>query len=339
MKDKTSFSAHLYKNQYVWLITGVAGFIGSNLLEELLLHDQVVIGIDNFETGFEDNLIEVEEIVSSKQWKNFIFHKIDINHFSKILPLFQGVDYVLHQAALGSVPRSIKNPLKTNETNISGFLNVIEASRESNIKAFIYAASSSTYGDHKTLPKKENVIGKPLSPYAITKYANELYAGIFSQHYDMNVVGLRYFNVFGKRQDPNGAYAAVIPKWIGAILSNQDVYINGDGSTTRDFCYVKNAIQANILSALTINDLDKASVFNIAYGESNSLNTLFEEIIEIFKSHEFIYTKDPIYRGFREGDIKDSLADISLAKNSIQYNPLYNLQSGLKETIDWFLSK
>lgn len=339
MEKNNFIVSQLSSKQFTWLITGVGGFIGSNLLEELLLHNQKVIGIDNFETGFEGNLEEVKNIVSSAQWKNFTFHKLDINNFSQILPLFKNVDYVLHQAALGSVPRSIKNPLKTNETNISGFLNVIESARVHNVRAFIYAASSSTYGDHKDLPKKEHLIGKPLSPYAITKYANELYAGVFSQCYGMNVVGLRYFNVFGKRQDPNGAYAAVIPKWIGAILNNQDVYINGDGSTTRDFCYIKNAIQANLLSALYFSKLEKASVFNIAFGQANSLDRLFKNISTIFKSHGINHAKDPIYRDFRAGDIKDSLADISLAKKYINYDPLYDLKSGLEETIDWFLKK
>ena len=219
MQENKQIISELQENQFTWLITGVAGFIGSNLLEELLLHNQKVIGLDNFETGFKKNLEEVKSLVSLEQWKNFSFYNTDINNFSKILPLFEGVDFVLHQAALGSVPRSIKNPLKTNETNISGFLNVIEASRSHNIKAFIYAASSSTYGDHNELPKKENIIGKPLSPYAITKYANELYAGIFSDHYGLNVVGLRYFNVFGKNQNPNSSYSAVIPVWIKKFIN------------------------------------------------------------------------------------------------------------------------
>jgi UDP-N-acetylglucosamine 4-epimerase len=335
----TLIKTQLSQNQYKWLVTGVAGFIGSNLLESLLKNDQIVIGIDNLETGFFHNLDEVQKSVSPKQWKNFIFHEQDITNFYKINSLFKNIDFVLHQAALGSVPRSIKDPLKTNEANISGFLNVIQASTENSVKSFIFAASSSTYGDHLALPKKEEIIGKPLSPYAITKYANELYAGVYSKHFNIKTVGLRYFNVFGRRQDPNGAYAAVIPKWIGSMINNEDIFINGDGSTTRDFCYVDNAVQANLLSALNFGNLhNDHNIFNVAFGESNSLITLFNEIKNSLEAHGIKNHRDPIFRDFRDGDIKDSLADITKAQSLIHYDPMFNLSSGLKETIQWFVS-
>ena len=330
---------NLKSTQFKWIITGVAGFIGSNLLEELLSNNQQVIGIDNFETGFMHNLDEVKINVTSEQWKNFNFFELDINDLENIVPLFSNIDFVLHQAALGSVPRSIINPIRTNEVNISGFLNVLEASKLASVKAFIFAASSSTYGDHKSLPKIEDIIGAPLSPYAITKYTNELYAGIYSKHYNLRTIGLRYFNVFGRRQDPDGAYAAVIPKWIGAMMKGDDVFINGDGSTTRDFCYIDNAVQANIMAALQIVNLDKKSnIFNIAYGEANSLLLLFKSIRTTMKAEGLDYSKDPVFRNFRDGDIKDSLADISKARDLLLYKPSHNLQQGLNEVIPWFLN-
>jgi UDP-N-acetylglucosamine 4-epimerase len=329
----------LSSKQYKWLITGVGGFIGSNILETLLKNNQIVVGIDNFETGFLHNLIEVQNNVLPSQWKNFQFHEEDITNFSEICSLFKDIDFVLHQAALGSVPRSIKNPLKTNDTNISGFLNVIQSSTENAVKGFIFAASSSTYGDHLDLPKKEEVIGNPLSPYAITKYANELYAEIFTKHYNIKTVGLRYFNVFGKRQDPNGAYAAVIPKWIGSMINDEEIFINGDGSTTRDFCYIDNVVQANILSALNISNLpNEHNIFNIAFGESNSLLTLFNTIKQILDAYGTDYNLDPIHRDFRDGDIKDSLADITKANSLLHYEPRFNLQLGLEETVKWFVN-
>jgi len=328
----------LHDLRFTWMITGVAGFIGSNLLEELLLNNQIVVGMDNFETGFQHNLEEVKRSVTAEQWLNFKFFEVDINNLEGIKPLFEGVDFVLHQAALGSVPRSIKNPLRTNEVNISGFLNVIEASKLASVQGFIFAASSSTYGDHKALPKTEDIIGAPLSPYAITKYANELYASIYSKHYQIPTIGLRYFNVFGKRQDPDGAYAAVIPKWVGAMAKGEDVFINGDGSTTRDFCFVNNAVQANILAALNIRNLEKsANIFNIAYGEANSLLALFDSIRLLINKEDNRYLKDPVLRDFRDGDIKDSLADISKARALIGYDPTHDLQKGLEEVIPWFL--
>jgi len=334
----TEYKDALHDLSFSWMITGVAGFIGSNLLEELLLNNQIVYGIDNLETGFQKNLEEVERAVTPEQWLNFKFYEIDINDLEGIKPLFEGVDFVLHQAALGSVPRSIKNPLRTNEVNIAGFLNVIEASKLAEVQGFVFAASSSTYGDHQALPKIEDVIGAPLSPYAITKYANELYASIYSKHYGISTIGLRYFNVFGKRQDPDGAYAAVIPKWVGAMVKGEDVFINGDGSTTRDFCFIDNAVQANIMAALNIVNLKKrADIFNIAFGQANSLLVLFESIRSLLNKEGASYSKDPIFRDFREGDIKDSLADISKARALIGYDPAHDLQKGLEEVIPWFL--
>ena len=328
----------LQKNKYTWLITGVAGFIGSNLLESLLTNNQCVIGIDNFETGHQDNIDDVKQSVSSSQWKNFTFHEIDIFDYTELENVFNDVDFVLHQAALGSVPRSISDPKRTNEVNISGFLNVLNIAKENLVKGFIFATSSSVYGDHKTLPKKENCIGNPLSPYAITKLTNELYAKTFSEHYGFKSVGLRYFNVFGKRQDPHGAYAAVVPRWIKSMIDNNEIYINGDGSTTRDFCYIENAIDANILSALKIQEMTNSfEVMNIAVGESNDLNKLFELIYSIMAKNEVCCDKKLSYRNFRPGDIKDSLADISKAKKLINYYPRYNLKEGLKECIPWYI--
>lgn len=328
----------LQKKKYTWLITGVAGFIGSNLLESLLTNNQCVIGIDNFETGHQDNIDDVKQSVSSSQWKNFTFHEIDIFDYTELENVFNDVDFVLHQAALGSVPRSISDPKRTNEVNISGFLNVLNIAKENLVKGFIFATSSSVYGDHKTLPKKENCIGNPLSPYAITKLTNELYAKTFSEHYGFKSVGLRYFNVFGKRQDPHGAYAAVVPRWIKSMIDNNEIYINGDGSTTRDFCYIENAIDANILSALKIQEMTNSfEVMNIAVGESNDLNKLFELIYSIMAKNEVCCDKKLSYRNFRPGDIKDSLADISKAKKLINYYPRYNLKEGLKECIPWYI--
>ena len=323
----------MYKRQ----VTGVAGFIGSNILEALLKNNQNVIGIDNFETGHASNLDDVKSTVSDKQWNNFDFYEVDINKYEQVESAFQNIDFVLHQAALGSVPRSINDPIRSNAVNISGFLNVLNISKEKNVKGFIYAASSSTYGDHPALPKKEQNIGSPLSPYAITKYANELYAKIFSEHYGIKTIGLRYFNVFGKRQDPRGAYAAVIPLWIQSVINNKEVFINGDGTTTRDFCYIDNAVEANILAALSLNKINMHAVMNIAFGESNDLNTLFKLIVAILKKNGRSYEMNPTYREFRPGDVKNSLADISKAKELIGYSPAYSLEAGLEESINWYL--
>ncbi|EAM8864602.1 Vi polysaccharide biosynthesis UDP-N-acetylglucosaminuronic acid C-4 epimerase TviC, partial [Salmonella enterica] len=282
-----------------WLITGVAGFIGSNLLETLLKLNQNVVGLDNFATGHQHNLDEVQSLVKPEQWANFKFYKGDIRSFEDCQIACAGVDYVLHQAALGSVPRSIADPITTNAANITGFLNMLTAARDAEVKSFTYAASSSTYGDHPALPKVEENIGKPLSPYAVTKYVNELYAEVFARTYGFKAIGLRYFNVFGKRQDPNGAYAAVIPKWTAAIIAGDDVFINGDGETSRDFCFIENTVQANILAATTQNDEAKNQIYNVAVGDRTTLNDLFNAIKAALNENGMTYTKEPVYRDFR----------------------------------------
>lgn len=320
-----------------WLITGVAGFIGSNLLETLLLLDQKVIGLDNFSTGFQHNLDEVQSLVSDAQWRNFTFHQGDIRKLEDCQKASFAVDYVLHQAALGSVPRSIADPIMTNSANITGFLNMLIAARDANVKSFTYAASSSTYGDHPALPKVEENIGKPLSPYAVTKYVNELYADVFAKTYGFKTIGLRYFNVFGKRQNPNGAYAAVIPKWTSSMIQDQDVLINGDGETSRDFCYIKNAIQANILAATTENDEAKNQVYNVAVGDRTTLNDLFNAIREELNKNNVAYIKDALYKEFRAGDVRHSQADISKAQKYLGYSPKHNIFSGINEAMPWYI--
>ncbi len=320
----------------VWLITGVAGFIGSNLLEELLINDQKVIGVDNFETGHQLNLDSVKESISAKQWKRFQLVEGDVSDYKLCIDLCKKSNLVLHQAALGSVPRSIENPLKTNQANISGFLNILHASVEAKINRFVFAASSSTYGDHEALPKKEENIGKPLSPYAVTKLANEIYAEVFSKIYDIQFVGLRYFNVFGKRQDPNGAYAAVIPKWINSMINNERVYINGDGETTRDFTHISNVISANILSATENRPSSLNQIYNVACGESISLNTLFSYIKKGLGEMGINYELDPLYKEFRAGDVRHSLADISKISNSLSYKPIEKVQEGIRRTLPWY---
>jgi len=328
----------LLKEPKSWLITGVAGFIGSNLLQELLMLNQHVVGADNFSTGMEKNLSEVKKEVSPKQWNRFVFYKGDISKKSFCKFICKDIDYVLHQAALGSVPRSLKDPLRTNNSNITGFLSMLVAARDASVSNFVYAASSSTYGDHKALPKKEHRIGRPLSPYAITKYVNELYADIFFKSYQFNSIGLRYFNVFGKRQSPNGAYAAVIPKWLSALANNKNVYINGDGSTSRDFCYVDNAVQANILAATSsdVNALNQ--IYNIAVGDRTSLNDLHNIIIREIKKLQNVSDLDPIYRDFRDGDVLHSQADISKAQKLLGYRPTHNIQKGIKSFVSWYLN-
>jgi UDP-N-acetylglucosamine/UDP-N-acetylgalactosamine 4-epimerase len=327
-----------------WVITGVAGFIGSNLLEALLKLDQRVIGLDNFATGHKRNLDEVQTLVTADQWQQFHFVEGDICDLNTCHMLFRTqpnstVDYVLHQAALGSVPRSLKDPIRTNEVNISGFLNMLVASRDAQVSRFIYAASSSTYGDHPALPKVEDQIGKPLSPYAVTKYVNELYADVFHRSYGMDCIGLRYFNVFGPRQDPEGAYAAVIPKWIAAILKNETVFINGDGETSRDFCYVANAIQANLRAALTQNPKALNQVYNVAVGDQTTLNELFNLLqTQLTQTVPKLTTKEPTYRDFRPGDVRHSKADIKKAKQLLGYDPTHTAREGVDEALGWYLS-
>ncbi|EMQ71482.1 TPA: NAD-dependent epimerase/dehydratase family protein [Vibrio cholerae] len=319
-----------------WLITGVAGFIGSNLLEKLLKLNQTVIGLDNFSTGHKRNLDEVKKLVSEEQWGRFHFIEGDICDYTVCERSVKNVDYVLHQAALGSVPRSIADPLATNSANITGFLNILHASKNEEVASFTYAASSSTYGDHPALPKIEENIGKPLSPYAVTKYVNELYAEVYARTYGFQCVGLRYFNVFGRRQDPNGAYAAVIPKWIAAIINNDDIYINGDGETSRDFCYIENVIQMNILSA-TSNLEVRNRVFNVAIGDRTTLNQLYSILSNTLKDNGITSLKSPIYRDFRNGDVRHSQADISKAKRYLGYEPKYRIEEGIKEAINWYI--
>lgn len=318
-----------------WLVTGVAGFIGSNLLETLLLNGQEVVGLDNFATGHQRNLEEVQGLVESR-WSNFRFIEGDIRDLAACRAACDRVDYVLHQAALGSVPRSINDPITTNGTNIDGFLNMLVAARDANVKSFTYAASSSTYGDHPGLPKIEDVIGKPLSPYAVTKYVNELYADVFSKTYGFKSIGLRYFNVFGKRQDPEGAYAAVIPKWTAAMIANEMVSINGDGKTSRDFCYVNNAVQANLMAAIA-NDDALNNVYNVAVGDRTDLNDLFNFLKQALAENGVAYKRDPEYRDFRPGDVRHSQADISKAKTMLGFEPLYRLREGIAEAMPWYV--
>lgn len=321
-----------------WLVTGVAGFIGSNLLESLLKINQTVVGLDNFATGYQKNLDEVQSLVSSEQWDRFSFIEGDIRNFADCQKACSGVEYVLHQAALGSVPRSLADPITTNSANITGFLNMLTAARDAEVKSFTYAASSSTYGDHPGLPKVEDKIGKPLSPYAVTKYVNELYADVFARSYGFKAIGLRYFNVFGRRQDPNGAYAAVIPKWTSSMIKNDTVFINGDGETSRDFCYIENAIQANILAATTQNENATNQIYNIAVGDRTSLNQLFSAIKSSLSDNGVIYSQEPTYRDFRLGDVRHSQADVSKANSLLGYEPKYNIYQGIDEAMSWYVN-
>ena len=321
-----------------WLVTGVAGFIGSNLLETLLKLDQEVVGLDNFSTGFQHNFDQVRELVSDQQWQRFTFVKGDIRDLGDCRKICSQVDYVLHQAALGSVPRSIEDPILTNDNNLTGFLNMLVAARDAKVKRFVYAASSSTYGDHPGLPKLEEKIGKPLSPYAVTKYVNELYADVFARTYDFKTIGLRYFNIFGRRQDPNGAYAAVMPKWFSALIRGEELFINGDGETSRDFCYIDNCVQVNLLAACTKNGEGLNQVYNVAFGERTTLNELFFLIRNrVAVSHARAKNIEPDYRDFRPGDVRHSLADISKAKRLLGYEPKFSVREGLDQAAEWYL--
>jgi UDP-N-acetylglucosamine/UDP-N-acetyl-alpha-D-glucosaminouronate 4-epimerase len=374
---------------HTWLITGVAGFIGSNLLESLLKLNQHVVGLDNLTTGYQRNLDEVQTLVTHEQWANFNFIQGDIRnlddcrramhftsssknisscpHAGEGLSKREGVcsiqhsslnnhypvEYVLHQAALGSVPRSVEDPIFTNETNISGFLNMLVAARDAKVKRFVYAASSSTYGDHPGLPKVEDKIGKPLSPYAVSKYVNELYADVFARTYGFNTIGLRYFNVFGPRQDPNGAYAAVIPKWIASMIKGEPVYINGDGETSRDFCYIDNVVQINLLAA-TVGTLSLPlgegwgggtgeqdptnQIYNVAVGDRTTLNQLYDQLhLNLLPRYSHLQGAKPVYRDFRAGDVRHSLADISKAVARLGYQPTHRISEGLKVAMAWYV--
>ena len=350
----------LKNEQSTWLITGVAGFIGSNLLETLLKLNQKVVGIDNFSTGHQKNIGEALTAANCQPpTANFHFIEGDIRNFEDCRKAMHfhchsgkhrhpgegqdpaidaqtyPVDYVLHQAALGSVPRSIEDPITTNQNNIDGFLNMLVAARDAKVKRFVYAASSSTYGDHPDLPKVEDKIGKPLSPYAVTKVVNELYADVFAKTYDFKTIGLRYFNIFGKRQDPNGAYAAVIPKWVDALLKGDDVFINGDGETSRDFCYIDNAVQANLLAATVEDKPATNQVYNVAVGERTTLNQLYNQIKDGLTANRELPTANLIYRDFRAGDVRHSLADISKGKELLGYHPSHRIDEGLQEALSW----
>jgi len=335
---------HLKTNQYTWLITGVAGFIGSNLLEQLLCLNQKVIGLDNFETGYQHNIDQAK--LDAKLLINddinidelFTFIKGDICDFNICKHACKNVDFVLHQAALGSVPRSIEDPIRTNKANIDGYLNMLVAAKDAKVKRFVYAASSSTYGDHPDLPKVEENIGNPLSPYSVTKVVNELYAGVFAKSYNFKTIGLRYFNIFGKRQDPNGAYAAVIPKWVASILNSDEVFINGDGETSRDFCYIDNTVQMNLLAAMTDNEDATDQIYNVALNDRTSLNKLYLLLEDrLINRVESLTKKKPIYREFRAGDVLHSQADISKAKTLLGYAPTHFISDGLDVAMDWYV--
>jgi UDP-N-acetylglucosamine/UDP-N-acetyl-alpha-D-glucosaminouronate 4-epimerase len=337
MTQYNTLIQELKDTQSTWLVTGVAGFIGSNLLETLLKLDQKVVGLDNFSTGHQYNLNEVKGLVAENQWANFTLIQGDIRDIDTCHKACHNVNYVLHQAALGSVPRSIEDPALTNANNISGFLNMLIAARDAKVKRFVYAASSSTYGDHPDLPKEEPNIGNPLSPYAVTKLVNELYADVFAKTYDFNTIGLRYFNIFGQRQDPNGAYAAVIPKWFAGLLTGEDTFINGDGETSRDFCFIDNCVQANLLAATAQSAEASNQVYNVAFGERNTLNKLHELIKKrVEQSGSKKGDSQLIYRDFRAGDVRHSLADISKAEKLLGYAPQYSIEKGLDKASQWY---
>jgi len=313
------------------LVTGGAGFIGSNLCEALLMNNNTIVCLDNFATGKREN---IAHLASNK---NFILIEGDIRNLADCEKAVQGVDYVLHQAALGSIPRSINDPITTNDVNVGGFLNMLVASRDAGVKRFVYAASSSTYGDSEALPKVEETIGKPLSPYAISKYTNELYASVFHTAYGVDTIGLRYFNVFGRKQDPNGAYAAVIPKFVSQLMAGESPVINGDGNYSRDFTYIDNVIQMNVLALATENKEALNQVYNTAFGERATLNDLIASLKDNLSKYDAKINKIAItYGPLRAGDIPHSLASIDKAKLLLNYNPQYSLQEGLKEAVDWY---
>ena len=345
MNAYTRLLQELPARPQVWLITGVAGFIGSNLLETLLRLDQKVVGLDSFATGHQHNLDEVQTLVTPEQWARFRMVRGDIRelqdcqtamHWDAQTP----VNHVLHQAALGSVPRSLADPIATNAANITGFLNMLVAARDAQVNSFTYAASSSTYGDHPDLPKVEERIGNPLSPYAVTKYVNELYAQVFARSYGFRCIGLRYFNVFGPRQDPDGAYAAVIPKWTASLLRGEPVHINGDGETSRDFCFVANAVQANLLAATAATPEARDQVYNVAVGDRTTLNDLFRFIRDgLATTQPALANVQPVYRDFRPGDVRHSLADVGKAHRLLGYEPSHTLGQGLQVALPWYVSQ
>ncbi len=338
MSKFTDLEQHLRGHQYHWLVTGAAGFIGSNLVEALLKLGQRVTGLDNFATGHQHNLDQVRELVGGTPWTNFRFICGDIRTPTDCAQACAGVDYVLHEAALGSVSRSMEDPITSNETNVTGFLNMLVAARDAKVKRFVYAASSSTYGDHPDLPKVEQTIGNPLSPYAVTKYVNELYADVFGRCYGLEAVGLRYFNVFGPRQDPHGAYAAVIPQWVAALIGNKPLFINGDGETSRDFCYIDNVVQANVLAALADHPQAARQVYNVALNERTSLNQLHQMMCAILgEKFPHVQVHRPQYKDFRAGDVRHSQADISKAERLLGFEPTHRIGEGLQQAMDWYV--
>ena len=339
MENIASQFPAIAKTEKAWLVTGCAGFIGSNLTEALLKLGQRVVGLDNFATGFQHNLDQVRDAVGAEAWSRFRFIEGDIRSLETCREACAGVQYVLHQAALGSVPRSIEDPITSHDTNVTGFLHMLVAARDAGVKRFVYAASSAAYGDHPALPKVEDTIGRPLSPYGAGKHMNELYADVFAKCYGIEPVGLRYFNVFGPRQDPDGAYAAVIPKWIAAMLRGEPVYINGDGETSRDFCYIDNVVQANLLSATVGNPEASNQVYNVAVGDTTTLNQLFESIRSLLLSRGAATSIDsPVYRDFRPGDVRFSRADIAKARGLLGYAPTVRAHEGLERAIDWYIA-
>lgn len=323
-----------------WLVTGSAGFIGSHLVENLLRLGQTVVSLDNFATGHRHNLEQIRAVVGEAAWSRHTFIEGDITDPKTCLDACQGIDVVLHEAALGSVPRSIATPLVTHAANATGFLNMLDAARQAGVKRFVYAASSSTYGDSPTLPKVEDKIGRPLSPYAVTKYLNELYADVFTRCYGLSTIGLRYFNVFGPRQDPNGAYAAVVPRWTAEILSGKQCVINGDGETSRDFCFVANVVQANLRAGITDNPEASGQVYNVAVGDRTTLNQLHAAIAEALE-HECpgLQIAPPKHADFRPGDVRHSLADVSKARNLLGYAPTHDVRAGLKNAMKWYVEQ
>lgn len=329
---------HLREHRSHWLVTGAAGFIGSNLVEALLRLGQKVTGLDNFATGHQHNLDQVRELVGSAAWASFSFIRGDIRDPADCARAVAGADYVLHEAALGSVSRSMEDPIATNDTNVTGFLNMLVAARDAKVRRFVYAASSSTYGDHPALPKVEDEIGNPLSPYAITKYVNELYAEVFGRCYGTQTIGLRYFNVFGPRQDPDGAYAAVIPQWIAALIKNKPLFINGDGETSRDFCYIDNVVQANLLAALADDPEASNQVYNVALNERTSLNQLHAMMCELLaEQFPHVRAHQPQYAPFRAGDVRHSQADISKAIKLLGFAPTHRIGEGMQQAMAWYI--
>ncbi len=332
--------ARINASRKLWLVTGAAGFIGSNLIETLLALGQEVVGLDNFATGHQRNLDEVERIVGSEAWLRFRFIKGDVRNVTDCQEACAGVHHVLHQAALGSVPRSIEDPLATHHANCTGHLNMLVAARDAGVESFTYAASSSTYGDHPGLPKVEDCIGNPLSPYAVTKYVNELYARVFARCYGFKTIGLRYFNVFGPRQDPNGAYAAVIPKWIASLIKGETVFINGDGETSRDFCYIANVVQANLLAATAQNPEALDQVYNVAVGDRTTLNELYAQLhLNLLPHYAHLEKLKPVHREFRQGDVRHSLADIEKARIQLGFTPAHRVAQGLELSMSWYMNQ